>query len=215
MSDDIDRRVLDAIHTARQPLCARDIHAAEDTLGRKQVSHALYRLRVAGHIAVVGDTKHAGKGARTVPLYEAVPPATTAPKCQVCGETLGYYDGDDLCAGCNSELDAGGELTRLPGDDGNPIDEPPVPAKSYEDEAPQATQHREYAEANAETARVGAATGDPICGAIDRLPLGGIQGAQDDARVLRHLAARLSDIGPDVAARLVLIASKLEGHANG
>jgi hypothetical protein len=186
--DELEKRVLAELRAADRPLCAQEIAMSGDMFDQRAVRRALYRLCQAGQIEKAGEKKLPNSD-YMVPVYQAAPSADQLSRiCEFCGYAMGEDNGT-VCSDCISECESGGDLTRSQGDD-----EPYI-----------------------ETARRLAGTApqtDQICAAIDRISLGAIYGASEDARVLRHLAFRLSNIDPIISDRLILIASKLEARAD-
>ena len=198
----LDETVLATLKASVRPKSNAELVTLLDCCETDEMSRSLYRLKKSCLIQVADEVRIGGKG-KPVPRYEAI----AAPQ-NLAG------DDEDI-------------------DDSMPVDEPPMPRETYEDEAPQSTQRSEYEQMlsghdvadDAEAALIaqvseremarrlnfGKPKQDPICRAIDRMQIGRIQGAADDARVLRYLADKLPDV--DVAERLRLIAEKLEARA--
>lgn len=217
----IDTFVLDVLQRAADPMTAVDVNEHVDCCDRADVSRSLYRLRRWGLIEQIDQVSSPTNG-KQIWRYLATKakaakadqqPACSSQsvngrRCDVCGEELDDYDdlpssGWNVCTGCAAEIAEGGELTKCEGDEAA-ADEPTA------DDAEADLSDEEWSRITWRLGDALAASGDPICKAIDRLPIGSIQRGRERAARLRHLAARLESVGPDVAADLYETASILE-----
>jgi predicted ArsR family transcriptional regulator len=183
----------DMIHAALmlsgKPMSAKTLHDSLDQIeNQQQVNSALSHLVKLGRVEVVGTEKP--KNGKAIKLYRAL------------------TDTDQVERTPEPDLDA--QLAQAIRERDRDMAEAVVdPAESV---APIIAGN---VWKNGMSYEPKTAIGDPALNAIERLATraGKIQGAREDAVFLRHLSAWAEPIECDVAARLTLIAEKLENRA--